>query len=73
MGCVQSKAAAPIPEVLPSSIKVSSSTKTAVAPAHPGQPSQIGDPIYLDRADTLAPQDPSSTFRIQAEGTVLSI
>lgn len=68
MGCVQSKAAAPVPEVLPNSIKVSNSTKTAVAPANPGQPSHIGDPIYLDRADTLAPQDTSTTFRIQAEG-----
>lgn len=68
MGCVQSKAAAPVPEVLPTSVKVSNSTKTAVAPANPGQPSQIGDPIYLDRADTLAPQDTSTTFQIKSEG-----
>ena len=70
MGCVQSKAAAPVPEVLPTSVKVSNSTKTAVAPANPGQPSQIGDPIYLDRADTLAPQDTSTTFQIKSEGVI---
>ncbi len=74
MGCVQSKSAqSPATEVLPTSVKVANSTKTGVAPGNPGQPTQTGDPIYLDRADTWGqptetPLDNSAAFQIKSEG-----
>lgn len=74
MGCVQSKSAqSPAAEVLPTSVKVANSTKTGVDPGNPGQPSQTGDPIYLDRADTWGqptetPLDNSTAFQIKSEG-----
>lgn len=74
MGCVQSKSAqSPAAEVLPTSFKVANSTKTGVALGNPGHPSQSGDPIYLDRADTWAtetsgPLDNSTGFQIKSEG-----
>ncbi|DBA79173.1 hypothetical protein WJX77_004780 [Trebouxia sp. C0004] len=74
MGCVQSKSAqSPATEVLPTSVKVANSTKNGVAPGNPGQPTQTGDPIYLDRADTWGqptetPLDNSAAFQIKSEG-----
>ena len=75
MGCVQSKSAQdPAGGVLPTSVKVTNSTKTGVAPGNAANPGNANDPIYLDRADTWGgqrtetPSDNSAAFQIKSEG-----
>lgn len=75
MGCVQSKSAQdPAGGVLPTTVKVTNSTKTGVAPSNAANPGNANDPIYLDRADTWGgqrtetPSDNSAAFQIKSEG-----